>query len=403
MDNKDIIKASVLGFISSFEATMILIAVPAISGYFDISYFQSSLLITIYVAIESLLFVPFSIFFGKYGLKFGMVLGGILIATSGFSIFFSNNFLEVEFFRSMQAIGAAMVLPSSLAYASSTGDDIHRGKAIGINHTIISLGYVLGLPAGGIIAIFNWKILFLLSSIVAIAGIISVLKISNIREKSSIGFSAFGPGLLLSGIVVILWNIYAGIIAIITGILLSLKSRLPSEYVKSSTGSFFHSITRNGFAAFLVFLYASLGYNTFHYSLLILIFPLSFTFFSMAGGKFSDKFGRKYTSILGFSLMSVFSVLIFINIILAEIFLGIASGIATTSNTSYTMNSLTGENRITGSALRTLQGTVSMSIGLTVAAIISVSYIKIIIIIIVLNTISLLLVLFYNSQKMAQN
>ena len=80
MQHKEIIITSLLGFISTFEASMILIAVPTISDYFNISHLQASLLITIYVAIEALLFVPFSIVFERFGLRSGMILGGTFLA-----------------------------------------------------------------------------------------------------------------------------------------------------------------------------------------------------------------------------------------------------------------------------------------------------------------------------------
>ncbi len=300
MKSKDVVFASLLGFISTFEATMILIAVPVISGHFGISHFKASLLVTIYVAIEALLFVPFAMIFGRISLKLGMILGGALMVIGGLLIFFSSSFMEIEFFRIMQAVGASMVLPASLAYASSIGDDARRGRAIGINHTIVSLGYVIGLPVGGLVALLNWKVLFLVSSLLALGGLAFVLRSEDIKQVSSIGRSAFGPSLALSGVVVIALNVWAGIAIVVIGLLMSFRARLPREYAKSSVSGFLHSITRNSFAAYLVFLYAYLGYNSLQYGLLILLFPLSFTFFSLAGGKASDRFGRKFVPMLAF-------------------------------------------------------------------------------------------------------
>ncbi len=112
MNNRDIIITSMLGFISTFEATMILIAVPTISNFFTISHFYASLLITIYVSIEALLFVPFAMVFERIGLKIGMVIGGLLIFSGGVMIYLSSSFLEIELFRVLQATGASMILPT---------------------------------------------------------------------------------------------------------------------------------------------------------------------------------------------------------------------------------------------------------------------------------------------------
>ena len=395
MNSKDIVAVSLLGFISTFEATMILVAIPVISGYFDISHFQASLLVTIYVAVEALLFVPFAMIFERISLKLGMIFGGVLLTAGGLLIFFSSSFMEIEFFRMIQAVGASIVLPTSLAYASSIGDDARRVSAIGTNHTIVSLGYVIGLPVGGFVALIDWKVLFLISSLLSVVCLAFVLKSEDIRRASSIGSSLFWPSLAISGVVILALNVWAGIAIVAIGLIMSLRVRFPREYVKSSISGFLHSITRNSFAAYLVFFYAFLGYNPLQYGFLIFLFPLSFTLFSLAGGKASDRFGRRLVPMLAFLAMALFSFSIFINSILAEILLGVASGIATTSNTSYTMNSLGRENRIVGSALRTLQGTVAMSIGLSIGSIISIGSKEIVLILVSLNLIAAIIVLSY--------
>jgi len=395
---RDVVLTSLLSFVSSFEATMILVAIPEISAYFGITHFEASFLVTIYVAIEALLFVPFAIVFERTGLKMGLMLGGILLVVGGILIFFSSTFLELEIFRVIQAVGASIVLPTSLAYASSIGDDASRGHAIGINHTIVSLGYVIGLPVGGVVTLFNWKILFLVSSALALITLLFILTVNNIKTVSTIGVKALGPSLMLSGVVLLPLNIWLGIAVTLFGLVTSLRTTLPKEYVKSSVSGFPHSVTRNAFAAYLMFFYSRLGYTPLQYGLLILLYPLSFTFVSLAPGKTSDKFGRKLVSILGFVAMAIFSLSIFINSILAEILLGIASGIATTSNTSYTMNSLERENRIVGSALRTLQSTVSMSLGLSLGSIILIAPESIIMILLPLNLLATIIAVFYETK-----
>ncbi len=52
--------------------------------------------------------------------------------------------------------------------------------------------------------------------------------------------------------------------------------------------------------------------------------------------------------------MSIFSLLLLFNFIFPEIFLGSSTGVATTSNTAYTMNSLNKNDRITGSGIMSL-------------------------------------------------
>ncbi len=67
--NKNIAFTSLPGFTAALEATMILLAIPEISKEFGVSYSESTLLIIIFVIIETLFVVPFSLIADKYGIK----------------------------------------------------------------------------------------------------------------------------------------------------------------------------------------------------------------------------------------------------------------------------------------------------------------------------------------------
>jgi hypothetical protein len=66
--------------------------------------------------------------------------------------------------------------------------------------------------------------------------------------------------------------------------------------------------------------------------------------------------------------MALSSLSLFFNVILGEFLLGASSGIATTSNTAYTMSSVRNKDRIVASGIRSVQGVVSNTIGLIIAS-----------------------------------
>ena len=114
------------GFTAAFEATMILLAVPEISREFTISYFEATLLIIIFVIIETLFVVPFSLMADKHGIKKIMMLGSFIMLIASLLIFVSNNFSIMLFLRAIQGLGGSMVILTSLSYAALTSSDSDR-------------------------------------------------------------------------------------------------------------------------------------------------------------------------------------------------------------------------------------------------------------------------------------
>jgi MFS family permease len=175
--SKSVLFASLPSFISSLEATMILMVIPLIAKDLSITYVKASTLLSIYIVIEVLLSIPFSLLAEKVGVKMVIILGTMIMALSSFLIIFSNSFLLIFILRIFQGIGASIVLLTSLSYASLIGSDKERGKMIGLNHTIVSLGYVFGLPLGGIIAEINWKYLFAITSVLSFISLFLILSL----------------------------------------------------------------------------------------------------------------------------------------------------------------------------------------------------------------------------------
>ena len=238
----------------------------------------------------------------------------------------------------------------------------------------------------------DYKYLFLFTALLSLLSIILILNIDEMRGKSEIGKSSFYITLLFAGLILSIYYIPFIIIAVI-GLISSFKIKVRREFSLSSFSGFLHSVTRNMLAAYFVFLLYSLKYSPLIIGLLVLIYPLFFTFTSFISGKLHDKYGMKIASI-GFLSMSVFSLSLFLNFIFPEIFLGTSTGIATTSNTAYTMNSLNKNERITGSGIRSLQGIVTNALGLEIASRLLLNLNYIIDIVILFNLIALVITIF---------
>jgi len=365
--SKSVLFSSLPSFISSLEATMILMVIPLIAKDFSITYVKASTLLSIYIVTEVLLSIPFSLLAEKVGVKMVIILGTMIMALSSFLIIFSNSFLLILILRIFQGIGASMVLLTSLSYASLIGSDKERGKMIGLNHTIVSLGYVFGLPLGGIIAEINWKYLFAITSVLSFISLFLILSLNEVHAKSGLGINIIYTSLIFDGIILGLYYPLFLLLSLVGLVMTLWKIKLGKVFYLTSLSGFLHSITRNMIAAFFVFYLYSLHLPALIIGSLVLLYPLSFTFVSFYAGKLYDKYKLRVAS-FGFVSMALSSLSLFFNVILGEFLLGASSGIATTSNTAYTMSAVRNKDRIVASGIRSVQGVVSNTIGLIIAS-----------------------------------
>jgi len=110
--------------------------------------------------------------------------------------------MEIIIFRIIQGIGAAFLFSNSIAILTDAFPYNERGKALGINQISFLAGSLIGLIIGGVLAVINWRYIFLVSVPFGIAGTIwSYLKLKetgtlNRNQKIDwIGNTVFGVGL----------------------------------------------------------------------------------------------------------------------------------------------------------------------------------------------------------------
>ncbi|HEX9038143.1 MAG TPA: MFS transporter [Ktedonobacterales bacterium] len=92
--------------------------------------------------------------------------------------------LEMIIFRLAQGVGAAFLFANSAAIITDAFPAHQRGMAMGINQMAAIIGSFLGLILGGVLAIVNWRLVFLVSVPVGIFG--TVWAYLMLRETATI-------------------------------------------------------------------------------------------------------------------------------------------------------------------------------------------------------------------------
>jgi MFS family permease len=143
------------------NSTMIAVALPDIASDFDISKSRASVLVTVYLA-AMLVGQPLA---GRLC----DVLGArrlALIAATGFGAFsaaamFASSFGLLVTLRAAQAAFAAALVPSVQAMLREVVPASQRGRAFGVQGSVLGVGAGLGPVIGGLAtAAFGWRAIF---------------------------------------------------------------------------------------------------------------------------------------------------------------------------------------------------------------------------------------------------
>jgi len=180
---------------ATINGSIVLISLPAIFSGIGINplapgetnYFLWLLLG--YMVVTATLLVTFgriSDMFGRvrlYNLGFAVfTLGSILLfVTPGSG---NTAALELIIFRLVQAVGAGFLFANSTAILTDAFPAHERGMAMGINQIAAILGSIIGLILGGVLAVINWRVIFLVSVPIGLFG--TVWAYLMLRETATI-------------------------------------------------------------------------------------------------------------------------------------------------------------------------------------------------------------------------
>jgi MFS family permease len=165
----NVIIASLMGMINM---SIVLISLPAIFNGIHINpltSFQYLLWILMgYGLVTATLLLSFGRLSDIYG-RVKLFKLGFLIFTVGSILLYltpstgNAGALEIIIFRIVQAVGSALFMANSSAILTDAFPSTERGKALGINMVALMSGQFIGLILGGILAIFDWRFVFLVS------------------------------------------------------------------------------------------------------------------------------------------------------------------------------------------------------------------------------------------------
>lgn len=215
----NVLIASLMGMVNM---SIVLISLPAIFNGIHIdplNSFQYLLWILMgYGLVTATLLLSFGRLSDMYGRVKLFKLGFLVFTVASVLLYFTPSSgnagaLEIIIFRILQAIGSALFMANTSAILTDAFPATERGKALGLNMVALMSGQFIGLILGGILAMYDWRFVFLVSVPFGIVGTIwSSLKLKETSIKSpKTKLDLWGNAIFILGITLLLVGVTYGL------------------------------------------------------------------------------------------------------------------------------------------------------------------------------------------------
>ncbi|SDB87503.1 MFS transporter [Acinetobacter boissieri] len=201
----------------TIDATILYIAMPTLSAALNLSSSQLLWVLDIYSLIMAGLILPMGALGDRIGYKKLMLIGATVFALASFMAAFSNSAYMLIGARALLGLGAAMILPATLAGVRQTfTNDKQRNYALGIWSTVGGGGAAVGPLLGGfILEYFDWGMIFLINiPIILVVIFLSLRYIPKQNTNKSQNLHLKQALILISAILMLIYAVKSAFYAI---------------------------------------------------------------------------------------------------------------------------------------------------------------------------------------------
>ncbi|MEO3890264.1 MFS transporter [Nonomuraea sp. B5E05] len=146
------------------DATVLHIAVPALTAALEPSAVQLLWIIDIYSLVVAPLLIMFGTLGDKYGRKRMVLCGFVLFGLASAGAAFAPTPLTLILARALLGVGGAMIMPATLSLIRQVFTDRReRAIALGVWSAVAAAGAAVGPLVGGVLVGVWWGAVFLIN------------------------------------------------------------------------------------------------------------------------------------------------------------------------------------------------------------------------------------------------
>ena len=185
-------------FLSSLDLFIVNIAFPSISAtYHHESLSSLSWVLSAYTIVFAAALVPAGRWADRAGRKRAFLLGLAIFTTASALCAVSPSLGLLVAARILQAVGGALMLPTSLGLLLPAFGPTRKGAAIGLWSAVGGAAAALGPPIGGLLVQASWRWVFLVNLPFAlVALVLGVRVLDEVRDPDAQKSDVLGAGLL---------------------------------------------------------------------------------------------------------------------------------------------------------------------------------------------------------------
>src|SRR5881398_1620325 len=206
-----VLAATILGSSMAFiDGTVVNVALPALQNALNATVIDVQWVIEAYSLLLSALLLVGGSLGDRYGRRRVFLIGIVLFAFASAACGFAANIHQLIAARALQGLGAALLVPGSLAIISSSFSEDQRGRAIGTWSGFSAITTAVGPVIGGwLIEHISWRAVFFINIPIALLVIfISLGSVPESSDKESAGLDwrgaivgTLGLGALVYGLI----------------------------------------------------------------------------------------------------------------------------------------------------------------------------------------------------------
>ncbi|MEM3191005.1 MAG: MFS transporter [Candidatus Parvarchaeota archaeon] len=412
---------------ASINATILLISLPSIFRGLNVNPVAPgnfTLLLWVilgYMIVTASVLVTFGRLSDDYGRKRFYTIGFIVFAVASIALSFVpygsgvDGVMFIIIFRLIQGVGGGFIMVNSTALLTDAFPDSERGKALGTNQVAFLAGSFIGLVIGGLLAPFDFHLIFIVSVPFAILGAVwSYYKLKEEKtSRKKANLDIVGNLVLSSGLILltlgltyalvpyaanslgwsnpwVIASIFVGLVLLILFIPVELKVKNPLfklslfkniQFSFSSLALFLSSLAR-GAIMFLVIIWLqgiylplngyTISETPFWAGIYMIPLMVGFVALGPISGLLTDRFGARVfatagllISALGLFLLARFPVDFSYWPFAGVLFLiGTGNGLFAAPNTKRAMDALSWKERGVGNGIRTTFANVGQMISM---------------------------------------
>src|SRR6202795_78218 len=178
-----ILAATILGSSLAFiDGTVINVALPALQAHFHATVVDVQWVVESYGLFLGALILVGGSLGDLFGRRRVFLVGVAIFSVASAGCGFASNIHQVIIARSMQGVGAALLVPGSLAIISTSFDEKSRGQAIGTWSGFTAITTAVGPVIGGwLIEHASWRWAFFIN--IPTALVVIAISLRHIPES----------------------------------------------------------------------------------------------------------------------------------------------------------------------------------------------------------------------------